>query len=543
MRVDLALIAALYAFALALRLVPLTFSPLPYNIDGFPLARIAQDITSTGSWRINPADPNAYNELMPVYALVWSSLSQLGGLDPLAFLQAVMPVVLATAVLPAYLLGVKATGRPVAGAAAGLFIAAFGSFLSVTSMGMKESIALVVLPTVVLLFAERRDPRKRALAFLLLLILPFLHQLSDFLVLGMVAALVVLTHARAAQAGRLSLRALLLDVATGPGPALVAYAYYVAVNMPDLSAVTAPDALALFLGVTVLLSALLVAMTRPRPVAPGARLVRPVGPILIVPVAAFAALLVNARTDLFAGVLPTQPALEPILIAVAALVALAFPGYQLLRRTANPLGDVVLAMGIAPVALVLFAFLRGLDGLSQVLVYRSFDFLDYGLAAAVGTGFAFAWLRLRRHDGARLALAAGLLVVLLATTPIAWNPQAVFGVDEVTTPAEFQAMAVLASLHPLRVATDQRLADTAATWFGLDTNATLPYLLRDHAAVSGYDYALVLERWTTIGAQVHPAPNVVLPASTLDAFLAANRVVYAAGPAGDRIYVVALASP
>ncbi len=540
MRVDIALVAALYAFALALRLVPLTFSPLPYNIDGFPLARIADQITTSGSWSINPADPNAYNQLMPVYALLWSSVSQMGGLDPLAFLQTIMPVVTATAVLPAYLLGAKATRRPVGGFAAGLFIAAFGSFLSVTSMGMKESIALVLLPTVVLLFAERRDPRKRALAFLLLLILPFLHQLSDFLILGMVAALVVLSHARAIQRGRFSGRALLLDVATGPGPAVLAYAYYVSVDMPDLSAVTAPDALALFLAVTVLLSALLVRMARPKPVAPGARLVRPVGPILVVPVLAFAALLANARIDLFAGVLPTQPALEPILLAVVALVAVAFPGYQLLRRTAGPAMDLVLAMGVAPVALVLFAFLRGLDGLSQVLVYRSFDFLDYGLAIAIGVGFAFAWSRLRNREAARLALVAGFLVVLLATTPIAWNPQAVFGVTEVTTPAEYQAMAVLASLHPRSVTTDQRVADTARSWFGLATNSSLPYALRGNLSLKGSDYALVLERWTTVGAQVHPAPNIVISVATLDAFLAANRVVYAAGPAGDRVYVVEL---
>ncbi len=541
MKGHLALLGALYCLALALRLVPLMFSPLPYNIDGFPLARIAEQITATGMWQIHGTDPNRYNELMPVYSLLWSSLSQLGGLNALAYLQTVMPFLLATAVVPAYLLGVKATGRPVAGFAAGLFIAAFGSFLSVTSMGMKESVALVVLPTVVLLFAERRDPRKRLLAFVLLLILPFLHQLSDFLILGMVAALVVLTHSRAIQRGRFSWRSLLLDLATGPGPALAAYAYYVTVDMPDLSAVTSPDALALFLGVTILLSALLVRMVRPSRTGPGARLARPVGPILLVPVAAFIALLANARIDLFAGVLETQPALLPILPAVAALVALAFLGYQLLRRTANPMTDLVLAMGIAPVALVLFAFLRGLDGLSQVLVYRSFDFVDYGLAIAVGVGFVYAWRRLRRAP-AQLVLAAVLLGVLLATTPIAWNAQAVFGVDEVTTPSEYQALAVLASLHPGNVTTDQRLADVGRAWFGLATDSRLPFLLRDNGTVSGHAYAFVMDRWTTIGAQVHPQPNVVLSAGTLASFLASNRVVYATGPVGDRIYVVQLVS-
>ena len=534
------MLGALYSFGLALRLVPLTFSPLPYNIDGFPLARIATQIAGSGSWRIDSADPNWYNELMPVYSLLWSSTAQLGGLEPLATLQAVMPFLLATAVLPAYLLGLKATGHPSAGFASGLFIASFGSFLSLTSMGMKESVALILLPAVVLLFAERRDPRKRALALLLLLLLPFVHQLSDFLILGMVAALVVLTHTRAVQRGRFSVRVLLLDILTGPGPAAAAYAYYAAAGMPNLDAVTSPDALVLFLGVTVLLAALLVRMSRPAPLRPGASLVRPAGPILFVPAAAFLALLANARTDLFAGVLPTQPALLPVLSAVAALVALAFVGYQLLRRTANRATDLVLAMGIAPVALVLFAFLRGLDGLSQVLVYRSFDFLDYGLAVVVGVGFAYAWHRLRRTS-ARLVLGAAFLGALLATTPIAWNPQAVFGVNEITTPAEFQALAVLASLHPGNVTTDQRLAAVGKMWFGLATDPTLPFRLRDNGTLSGFAYALVLERWISVGAQVHPQPNVVLAHETLTGFLARSRIIFAAGAPGDRIYVVQIA--
>ena len=357
----------------------------------------------------------------------------------------------------------------------------------------------------------------------------------------MVAALVVLAHARAVQQGRFSLRLLLLDIATGPGPAFVSYAYYAAVNMPDLNAVTAPDALALFLAVCVLLSALLVRMARPTPRRVGERLVRPMGPILAVPLLAFAAILVNTRTDLFVGVLPTQPALEPVLLAATVLVVFGFLGYQLQRRTASPLTDVALAMGIAPVALVLFAFLRGLDGLSQVLVYRSFDFLDYGFAVAVGVGFALVWARLRGRDAARLVLVAGFLAVLLATTPIAWNTQAVFGVDNVTTPAEFQALSVLASQHPARVTTDQRLADVGRDLVGLPTNASLPFLLRDNSTISGGGYALVLESWSTVGAQVHPLPNIVLPDATLRTFLAAHRIVYVAGSSGDQIYVVEMA--
>ena len=75
-------------------------------------------------------------------------------------------------------------------------------------------------------------------------------------------------------------------------------------------------------------------------------------------------------------------------------------------------------------------------------------------------------------------------------------------------------------------------------WFGLATDSSLPFLLQANRTTSGHDYALVMDGWTSVGAQVHPAPNLVLPAPVLAAFLDANRVVYVAGPPGDRIYLV-----
>src|SRR3989454_10409310 len=139
---------------------------------------------------------------------------------------------------------------------------------------------------------------------------------------------------------------------------------------------------------------------------------------------------------------------------------------------------------------------------------------------------------------ARTALVAGFAAALLATTPMAWNAPAVFGVENVTTPEEFQALAVLASFGARNVTTDQRLADVGAMWFGYVTDSSFPVKLRDNKSVGGFDYAIVLERWTTVGAQEHPAPNIVLQPKVLQRFLDENRVVYVAGPPGNRIFVV-----
>ncbi len=541
MKTDGALVASLLCLTFALHLVPFLSSPLPYNPDGFGLANVAGQMSTTGSWRIDGTGVIENNQQMPVYPLLWSSVARLGGLNVLANLQAIMPLVTATVVLPAYLLAVKATRNRMAGFGAGLFVAVFGSFLFLTSAAMRESIGLMVFPVVVLLFSERSDPRKRALATLFLLVLPFLHHLTTLLTLGMVSALVVLAQSRSIARGTFALRALALDVVTGPALALVAWIYYSSVREVDVPAITSASAIALLLAIVILLTGLLVPMRRPARLRLGRRVVSPASRVLLVPAVAFAVLWMNGRTSLFAGVLGTQGGLETILPALAVLVAFAFVGYQLLRRTANRANDLVLAMLVSPTALILFAFLRGLDPLSQQIVYRSFDFMDYALAILVGLGFGLAWSRIRGWRAAQLALGAGLFAVLLMTTPMAWNQPAVFGVNEVTTPAEFQALAVLASLHPRSVTTDQRLALVAGNWFGYPVSSTLPFLLERNETVRGYEYAVVLDSWTTVGAQVYPAPNVVLRAQVLAAFLEANRIVYVVGPPGDRTLVVQLA--
>jgi len=202
----------------------------------------------------------------------------------------------------------------------------------------------------------------------------------------------------------------------------------------------------------------------------------------------------------------------------------------------------VISMLVAPVALILFGLLRGLDPEGLLILYRSIDFLDYAFAVLIGVAFVAAWRWLGPRRGAKAILFTGLLAALLATTPMAWNTPAVFGVENVTTPQEFQALAVLASLGARNVTTDQRLADVGAMWFGYTADPSLPLKLRDNESLGRFQYALVLERWTTVGAQVHPAPNVLISAVVFENFLAENRIVYAAGPSGDRIFVVQLLS-
>jgi len=520
--------------------VPLTFSPLPFGIDGFALGRISSDIAARGGWRIDPADLNSYNQKLPGFSLLWSAVTSVGGLSPLAHVQLIMPLLASLSVIPAYLFGVKATGRRLGGFVAGLFIVLFGSFLLLTSSVSKESIGLLTFPVAVLLFLERRDPRKRALSVVLLLFLAFLHPLTTLLTLGMTSALVVLAQRRAIARGRFSLRPFALDVATGPALAIPAWAYYSAVDLPFLADLLAADALVLFLGIVILLTALIAPTGRPARPRTGQRFVSPVARGILVPAIGVLVVLGNARNGLFAGAVGTQSGLLQMLPAIGVLAAFALAGYQLVRRTTNRTNDLLISMFVAPVALILFGLLRGLDPESLVIVYRSVDFLDYAFAVLIGVAFVAAWRWLGPRKLAKGVLLAGVLAALLATSPMAWNTPAVFGVDNVTRPQEFRALALLASFGARNVTTDQRLADVGAMWFGYASDSSLPVKLRDNESLGGFQYALALERWTTVGAQVHPAPNLVISAVVFENFLAENRIVYSAGPPGDRIFIVQL---
>jgi len=528
--------------AFATRLVPLLFSPLPFGIDGFALARISSDIGAGGAWRIDSSNVNSYNQKLPGFSFLWSAVASLGGLSPLGHVQLVMPLLAALAVMPAYLFGLKATGRRLGGLIAALFITFFGSFLLLTSSVSKESIGLLIFPVAVLMFLERRDPRKRALSVVLVVLLGFLHPLTTLLTLGMISALVVLDQRRAITRGRFRAGPFVLDVATGPALAVLPWAYYSAVNLPFLADLLAADALVLFLGIVILLTALLAPMGRPANLRVGQRFVSPLARGILVPAIGVLVVLGNARDGLFAGAVGTQFGLLQMLPAIGVLAAFALAGYQLVRRTTNRANDLVVSMLVAPVALILFGLLRGLDPESLLIVYRSVDFLDYAFAVLIGVAFVAAWRWLGPWRPAKAVLVAGFLAALLATTPMAWDTPAVFGVENVTTPQEFRALALLAMYGARNVTTDQRLADVGAMWFGYTTDASLPLKLRDNESVAGFDFALVLERWTRAGGQVHPAPNIVLAPEVLHRFLDAERIVYAAGPEGDRIYIVQLLS-
>jgi hypothetical protein len=121
---------------------------------------------------------------------------------------------------------------------------------------------------------------------------------------------------------------------------------------------------------------------------------------------------------------------------------------------------------------------------------------------------------------------------------MAYDHPAVFGVDNVVRTEEFQALAFAASLGARTIASEPRLTDVAAMWFGIRVDSGFLLRLRGDLPPVGVDYAIVLERWTAVGTQVRSTADVTIDAETLTSFLEEHRILRAEGPPGDRVFVV-----
>ena len=135
-------------------------------------------------------------------------------------------------------------------------------------------------------------------------------------------------------------------------------------------------------------------------------------------------------------------------------------------------------MFLAPICVMVFGILRGLNIFDFTLVYRSYNFIDIPLAIVVGVGVAYIFTRMSkftiRHREFK-ALPLGIVVVVCilcaASLPLAYNNEKAFGIQEVTLEYEFEGLEWVSAANISAVTTDQRFGDIIG-----DSNAAVSNL-------------------------------------------------------------------
>ncbi|MFQ5838518.1 MAG: hypothetical protein ACE5HJ_07020 [Thermoplasmata archaeon] len=539
MRGHLLSVVTLLSVATAVRLLQLLLSSLPLNIDSFAQLAIAREVLGSGQWTLDETSTNAYNLKMPYLPILLATASAVTAMDPLGLATPLMILVSLIGILGFYALTYALTRQRLVAVSSSLVLALLGPYIFLSSTLIKEALALALLPTLLWLTIHRRDPRRRAMAATLLLILPLIHHLSTLMAYGLVTLVILLQNVQAYRGDRWSWRALGWDLLLGPALFPFALWYYTSVRMEFFTQVWNPNEVALFMSTALLMTAAALFLTSERRARPWFILSKSkllpslVDQKAIAIVGAFMLVLANFYRPLFPGTVLTSPTLLLIAFAYLPLAFLALVGFNVHRLSSGRRKVAPAALILAPLTVILYALLRGLDPLSHVLVYRSVDFLDYGLALSIGIALSLKMSRLRRSS-----LSAIVIVSLLVTLPLAYSTEEVLQVQNTTYEYELAAMRHISQFGLDSTSTDQRTAAVMSMYFGLQAESSLPFKIAQGRPPGPGNVLLLEDNWRTRGAQVHPLPFLLLDEDSLSQLVDDNQLLYHGGDSANYVYLV-----
>ena len=541
--------------AFSARLVPLQFSSQPYNLDGYPLAKISELIITSGSVPELGNHPGLidYNMKMPVFSIMLSQFSLMLGIEPLAILPYFTALIGSLAVIFIYALARELTDNDVAAISAGIFAALSGLFVYVTTAAMKQLLAIVLLCFIFYLFSRRREWKFRIPLIMALAILPFTHHLTMLMALLALSFALVGTAFRRSEHHVRTMKELVLDIITGPGILLASLAYYQSVNLEFVSEVANTNDIVLLASVAIIMavfSRLLSITVQTKPwFFLGKDDDKKVGIFsifdekVLVLVIGIGALFLNSKFNIFTGAQLTSGLLMSLILPYLVLAVVGLMGFNVLRYSKFPRRYLLVGMFLAPLTIMIFAMLRNLDVFGFMVVYRSYNFIDIPMAIVVGVGMAYIFGKLlalsRKNDMLKILPALSMIIFIglsAASLPLAYNNEEAFDVQEITYEYELEAMQ-WADAHDIStMASDQRYSDIMDPYYGIDADRTGAWRMNRDGLESD-QYLLASRYWTDGGAQFYPLGRIYFEESEMQETLDSWDVYYVGGPQGREMVI------
>lgn len=521
----------LFVFAFLVRLYPLVWSPYPYNIDGIAEAGMAEDIALGGDLAI-PDDAgywDSYIPDMPMLNLLLATFSELVGVSPLQASQIFVALLGAISCLFAAIFAHRVSGNTKAGLFAGMFLALLGTYVFCTTSVWKEALGLTLMIAIFTLYLDREDIRLRAMMTLALLLMVFVHHHSAILTF-MIFSFAAVAEAYRDRRSKRSTWRNWADVGTALAVWALAAVYYQGVELPYYQFLSPEQDLYLFVSISAVMFILMLIILS----SPLRGRTRPYLK-LVLPAVAVSLLAINYARPIFPGVPATEGTVFLFSAAYIALIVPVWSSYEMLSGSGAAWKPLVLSLLLAPLAMMLFAFLRGLDVTSYTVAYRSFDFLDLGLATLFGMGLAiFVRTGLRRAVPVSLAF----LLLVASTTPIAFQTESLFMVQNQTYEYEVELLGSLQPLSPDRTLdSDQKIGTVSRSLFNFSGDTDLALRVDAGEAVDGFQWLVLKSSWTSRGAQQFPFGQRVISEQVFQEFLAENDVIALAGPVSDQMIV------
>lgn len=510
--------------ALLARSLSFQWSPLPYNIDGLSELRITRDILSTHHLDFShvPSIDEGYVPDMPMLALLLSFFSSALGVDPASNSQLMTALLGSISVSILYLVFRQHWKTHRGAIASALVLALTGSFVFSSGCTWKESLGFVLVVLALYSYPLRRELPYRLLLTLSLLLSPFTHHHVTIVLFVMVTFAVIMDIANRQKDQHRLTRQELMDGITILSVWTVAVLYYWHVHLPYVDYLSPSTDLYLYLAVASLILLTIVKMSFVN--RQFTRL--PVG--LAVPLIGAGLMVMNYYNPVFPG-LPGPASLIAVpFLAYLILVAPAWEGARIALPPRGQTSNLLMAMVFGPLSLIIFALLRSNDAMSQLIVYRTFDFLMPAFALLIGVGFAY--MVKGRAKAIGMAAGVSLVVICAATLPIAYSSQELFGVENQTYWYEYDAVQWFSEHGVKSYTSDQRLSETGARLFDLNGYRGLPYDLREGIVLNDSSFFVLERSWSTDGAQEFPFGVVVIGSDKIASTLNESCVFFVGGP-------------
>lgn len=524
-----------FAVGVAIRLLPLYWTPYPFNPDGFMFAAGARDAIAAGSV---PA-PDTMGSQQYGFVLLLVTLSQITSLEPLWIAQ---PTIAVIGTLPALLatLLVREFGSEfdwparrtfIASSLAGLVLATEGLYLRRSVAVSYEVLGLLLIPTVALCihrFFESTHRSWLGAAGVLLFALPLTHHLSTVVTAVTLTVLVSIWIDH--QPTRLVIST---GVAIVLGFWLYLSAYYTLFPTAYYGLIRINAAL--FIAWIIII----VSLAHCLQVATPNTSRQIIGCIIIL---GFGIFILNTIQPIFPGTSPTPPLLLALVAPLMVLTIFAIWGLPIIVRSTH--GLLVLALFIAPISFIGISLTAGLSPQYSNLVQRSQTFVHFGTIIIAVIGLFSLYDRTSDYSQTistviRVGLPITFILVAVITTPIAFVGLEALSYQGTTTEAEFSTATFASTAitepwtsddHITRIQSNyyqsqhNRGAGPVYNWLQGSTPPTCP--------------TVVQKSWTTVGAQLFPSPPKKLSEDTYVSWRSNNNVIYVSGSGKGQIAIV-----
>ena len=508
------------------RLLPLAFSPYPFNNDGITECVVASEIINTGHVVVLPSayGGTTHSEATPIFNIFIAFCASCLGTDPFLSSQMFNALISVVTVAGVFMLARRFVDD-IRGAVTGAFLALLlGTFVFTTASVWKEALGIALMLLALLTFLQRSEPRFRALCFLILMVLPLTHHLVAGITFLMLAFPLAWSWYLAITNNVLRLRHL-HDVVTVVVPGVWTFFYYSTVALDRFQGFIAPISIALIATAFVLICEILFLVLRMKTHSKRS--------FAILPGAALAILVfLDYKGYLFDYEPSAQSWYLVLAFSFAGLISVAWFGTEVAIESKPVSRVVLLGFLVAPLAFMGYEMAGGLSFESHKAIYRSFDFAD----VFIFIGCAVALERLYQVRK-KLYVVAGAFVLLSGAVsfPFAYDSD-LLGVRHDTNGFEVDAIFWVGEHTTAeRVISDERISYVSRALIGVEKDSALPsYIMRDLPLDPNYP-CMLEDDWTSSGVNDFPQGLVIVPESNFTRIIEQNNVMYIGGSADNRI--------